>query len=119
MVAALRAHGQFEDFSTKLSCSRSHGLCESGLSSPCPRAALPSVRSALMTDFSHMPTRKGFFAPERFEAAVYDCEVVGAIPKDMNGAFYRVGAEWLYPPKFPDDAILNADGHISLFRFRN
>ncbi len=72
-----------------------------------------------MADFSRMPTRKGFFAPERFEAAVYDCEVVGEIPRDLDGAFYRVGAEWLYPPKFPDDGIVNADGHISMFRFRN
>jgi carotenoid cleavage dioxygenase len=72
-----------------------------------------------MSDFSQMQTRKGFFAPERFEGDVYDCEVVGQVPKDMNGAFFRVGADWFYPPKFADDAILNADGHISMFRFKN
>jgi carotenoid cleavage dioxygenase-like enzyme len=37
----------------------------------------------------------------------------------LNGAFYRVGAEWYYPPKFADDAILNADGYVSMFRFKN
>lgn len=72
-----------------------------------------------MADFSSMPTRKGFFAPERFESTVYDCEVIGEVPKDINGAFYRVGADWFYPPKFSDDGILNADGYISMFRFRN
>jgi carotenoid cleavage dioxygenase-like enzyme len=72
-----------------------------------------------MVDFAQVPTKVGFFAPERFEADVYDCEVQGQIPKDMNGTFFRVGADWLYPPKFKDDAILNADGYISAFRFQN
>ncbi len=31
----------------------------------------------------------------------------------------RVGGELLYPPKFPDDAVLNTDGYVSSFRFRN
>jgi carotenoid cleavage dioxygenase len=72
-----------------------------------------------MADFTQVPARTGYFAPERFEADVYDCEVLGQVPKDLNGAFFRVGAEWLYPPLFKDDAILNADGYISMFRFRN
>lgn len=57
-------------------------------------------------------------ATTRFEADIPDCEVVGQIPHDMDGAFYRVGAEWYYPPLFADDAILNADGYISMFRIR-
>jgi len=62
---------------------------------------------------------RGFQAPLRFDAAVEDCEVVGRIPHDIDGAFYRVGGEFYYPPKFPDDAPLNADGYISMFRIRN
>ena len=58
-------------------------------------------------------------AATRFETEIPDCDVIGKIPADINGAFYRVGAEWLYPPKFPDDAILNADGYASAFRIRN
>ncbi len=57
-------------------------------------------------------------APTRFEADIADCEVQGQVPHDIDGAFYRVGAEWYYPPKFADDAILNADGYISMFRIR-
>ncbi len=57
-------------------------------------------------------------APTRFEADIADCEVQGQIPHDIDGAFYRVGAEWYYPPKFADDGIVNADGYISLFRIR-
>jgi carotenoid cleavage dioxygenase-like enzyme len=58
-------------------------------------------------------------APTRFEASIDDCEVVGSIPSDIDGAFYRVGGEWYYPPMFRDDAPLNADGYVSMFRIKN
>ena len=66
----------------------------------------------------HLPS-PDFFAPTRFEADVIDCNATGAIPKELNGAFYRLHGDWIYPPKFPDDASLAADGYISMFRFRN
>ncbi|MBX5459771.1 MAG: carotenoid oxygenase family protein [Steroidobacteraceae bacterium] len=72
-----------------------------------------------MVDFTKVPTRVGFFAPERFEADIHDCEVIGKVPKDLNGTFFRVGGDWFYPPLFPDDAVLNADGYISAFRFKD
>jgi carotenoid cleavage dioxygenase len=72
-----------------------------------------------MVDFAKVPTNVGFFTPERFEADIHDCEVLGKIPADLNGTFFRVGGDWLYPSMFPDDAPLNADGYISSFRFRN
>lgn len=72
-----------------------------------------------MVDFTKDPTRVGFFSPERFEADIHDCEVIGKVPRELNGTFFRVGADWFYPPMFPDDAVLNADGHISAFRFQN
>jgi carotenoid cleavage dioxygenase len=72
-----------------------------------------------MTDFSQVPTKVGYFQPERFEADIYDCEVQGQVPKDLNGAFIRLGGEFLYPPLFKDDAPLNSDGYLSMFRFRN
>jgi carotenoid cleavage dioxygenase len=72
-----------------------------------------------MTGYTRDNTQVGFFAPMRFEADITDCEVIGKIPADLNGAFVRVGGEFLYPPKFPDDAVLNTDGYVSAFRFRN
>ncbi len=72
-----------------------------------------------MADLSNALPGRGFGAPIRFEADILDCEVVGTIPKDIDGVFYRVGAEWFMPPKFKDDAILNADGYVSMFRIRN
>src|SRR5690349_4742579 len=61
-----------------------------------PPAASPPDRAAPPP----MPTRSGFYTPTRFEGDVYDCEVIGKIPSDLNGAFVRVGGEWVYPPKF-------------------
>nr|WP_166179600.1 carotenoid oxygenase family protein [Altererythrobacter segetis] len=65
------------------------------------------------------PQPQGFLAPQRFDADLLDCEVEGTIPADMDGDFVRVGGEWFYPPKFPDDAPLHSDGYISRFRFKD
>lgn len=54
-----------------------------------------------MSDFSKMPASRGFFAPQRYEADVFDCEVSGTIPAQLNGAFVRVGGDWACPPKQP------------------
>lgn len=72
-----------------------------------------------MVDFSSDATARGFFAPDRFESTIYDCDVIGEVPKDLNGAFVRVATEWLYPANFPHDAIFNADGLVSRFRFKD
>jgi len=72
-----------------------------------------------MADYSNAFPRRGFNAPMRFEADVFDCEVAGTVPKDLKGGFYRVGGEWYFPPLKPDDAPLNADGYVSAFLFDN
>jgi carotenoid cleavage dioxygenase-like enzyme len=71
-----------------------------------------------MVDFAAMPYAVGYFRPARFDAEILDCETSGRIPADLNGAFYRMHADWFYPPKFRDDASLAADGYMSRFRFR-
>ena len=55
----------------------------------------------------------------RFEVDLRDCEVTGAIPKELDGALYRMHMDWLYPPLRADDTALAADGYISMFRLRN
>jgi len=70
-----------------------------------------------MADFS-AENRRGFSAPTRFEATVYDCETIGKVPSDIAGAFVRVGGEYLYPSKHKDDGP-NSDGYISSFRFKD
>lgn len=54
----------------------------------------------------------------RFEVDLHDCEMTGELPKDLDGAFYRLHLDWLYPPMFEDDTILAADGYISMFRLK-
>jgi carotenoid cleavage dioxygenase-like enzyme len=71
-----------------------------------------------VVDLVTQDARKGFAAPSRFEADVFDCDVVGKLPEDLDGAFVRVGGEWYFPPMHPDDAGFSVDGYISLFRFK-
>ena len=56
--------------------------------------------------------------PMRFEADVYECEVEGEIPAELEGAHYRTGGDRQYP-SLPEDIILNGDGLASMFRFEN
>ncbi|MFC3099032.1 carotenoid oxygenase family protein [Alteraurantiacibacter palmitatis] len=66
--------------------------------------------------YANHPALQGPMEPARFASQVHDCEVVGEIPAGLKGTFFRVGAEWLYPPKFPDDSPFAADGIASAFR---
>lgn len=64
---------------------------------------------------------ESFFNPQvpyRFEADVYDCEVVGTIPSALNGYYYRVGGDDAYPT-LPGDNVINADGMFSMFHFED
>jgi len=56
--------------------------------------------------------------PTRFEVDLYDCELAGELPKDLDGAFYRMHLDWLYPPCYADDTLLAADGYMSMFRLK-
>jgi len=54
----------------------------------------------------------------RLEASLYDAEVVGEIPREINGALYRVGGDRYYPT-MEDDIIINGDGLFSMLRFED
>ena len=63
---------------------------------------------------------RGFNSPTRFEADVYDCEVWGEIPSDIEGTFYRLQCDFAYrPPENEWFTGFNGDGHVSAFRFAN
>ena len=62
----------------------------------------------------------GFNSPTRFEADIYDCEVWGQIPSDIEGTFYRVACDFQYrPPENEWPTGFNGDGHVTAFRFAN
>lgn len=52
----------------------------------------------------------------RFEADVFECEVIGEIPSELQGGYFRTGGDRLYPT-MEDDIILNGDGMVSAFWF--
>jgi carotenoid cleavage dioxygenase len=56
--------------------------------------------------------------PFRAECDIQDCEVEGTIPSNIDGAFYRVGPDWQYPPA-PGNIIFDGEGHVSVFRIKN
>ena len=70
----------------------------------------------------HFPDNPGFTGinePHRAEIDIIDLEVDGEIPADINGAFYRVQPDFIYPPRFDNDVPFNGDGHVSMFRIQN
>lgn len=72
-----------------------------------------------MTDHFGFPDSGRFFVPQRFEADLHDCEVTGQIPPQLDGAFIRIGSDWVFPPKFKNDSPFNEDGYVSRFRIKN
>ena len=75
----------------------------------------------MAVDFrGHPMFAPGFNSPTRFEADVYDCEVWGQIPTDIEGTFYRVQCDFQYrPPMNEWPTGFNGDGHVGAFRFAN
>lgn len=69
--------------------------------------------------FSDNPMMKRFGAPFRAELDIRDCEVEGELPADLVGAFYRVGPDFQYPPKFPNNIPFDGEGHVARFSFAN
>lgn len=72
-----------------------------------------------MSIFPATPSFTGVNAPSRFEAEVLDLPVEGAIPGEINGAFYRVQPDPQFPPRLGDDIAFNGDGAVSMFRFKD
>src|SRR5690606_13524897 len=54
----------------------------------------------------------------RLVADVRDCQVEGEDPRDLNGAFYRVGPDPQYPLR-PGNIPFDGEGHVSMFRIKD
>lgn len=59
----------------------------------------------------------GYAAPVRIEGHVHDLEVVGQIPPELDGTYYRNSADHAYPPLHGKDIFLNGDGMVHMVRF--
>ena len=72
-----------------------------------------------MVHFPDTPSFTGFNTPSRIEADIADLDIEGEIPKELNGAFYRVQPDPQFPPLYGDDISFNGDGMITMFRFHD
>ncbi|KAL1649614.1 transcriptional regulatory protein rco1 [Diplodia intermedia] len=61
----------------------------------------------------------GFNKPSRFEGDIFELEVEGEIPKDIDGTFYRIQPDHQFPPLFEDDLHFNGDGAVTAIQIQN
>ncbi len=69
--------------------------------------------------FPKSPTFLTIDEPFRFEGTLYDIEVEGRIPPELDGTFYSVGPDQAFPPKMGDANPFNGDGFVRAFRFKD
>jgi carotenoid cleavage dioxygenase-like enzyme len=72
-----------------------------------------------MTQFPDTLVFRGYAAPVRIEGDVHNLEVVGTIPPELNGAYFRNSADHAHPPLYANDIFLNGDGMVHKVRFDN
>src|SRR4029079_9146979 len=61
----------------------------------------------------------GSNTPRRTEISKRNLEVAGAIPAEIDAAFFRAVPDNAHAPMFEDDIALNADGMVSRFNFED
>jgi carotenoid cleavage dioxygenase len=59
------------------------------------------------------------YKPARFEGEIFDLEVDGKVPEEIDGTFFQVAPDPQYPPMLGEDIFFNGDGAISAFCFKN
>jgi carotenoid cleavage dioxygenase-like enzyme len=69
--------------------------------------------------FPDLLVYRGYSAPSRIEASVYDLEVDGTIPQELNGTYFRACADPQYPPLYGTDIFINGDGMIHKIAITN
>lgn len=69
--------------------------------------------------FPQSPDFVGFNEPSRIECDINDLVVEGKIPDEIDGTWYRLTPDPMYPPLLGNDILFAGDGAISMFRFKN
>ncbi len=69
--------------------------------------------------FPKTPGFTSYNAPSRVEADIFDLEIEGEVPRELNGAWYRMTPDPQFPPLLGDDIYLSGDGMISMFTFED
>ncbi|KAF8852896.1 carotenoid oxygenase [Acephala macrosclerotiorum] len=78
-----------------------------------------SLASQGIQKFPNLPQFSHFMKPCRFEGEVQNLEVLGSLPLDLDGTFYRVMPDPQLPPLFENDPWFNGDGNVSAFQIKD
>src|SRR4051794_2390282 len=78
--------------------------------------AIETSTDTRRTTFPATRNFTGFARPSRVECDIFDLEIEGSLPVELDGAFYRAGPDPHLPPRADDDVFVNGDGMITLFR---
>lgn len=71
------------------------------------------------TTFPDTEVFRAMNKPSRFEGDIFDLEVTGTIPHDIDGTFYRIQPDHRFPPLFEDDIHFNGDGSVTAIRIKD
>lgn len=69
--------------------------------------------------YPQSPTFLTIDEPFRFEGELYDLEIEGQIPPELDGTFFRVGPDQAFPPMMGDANPFNGDGIVTAFRIKD
>ncbi|MBT2187613.1 carotenoid oxygenase family protein [Sphingobium nicotianae] len=99
------------------------GAAIAGLGESSPVRAADSASLPRQIDFPDNPRSFGggpAGTNNRAEIDLYDCEVEGKLPDDLDGTFFRVGPDPQYPKpdRYAGDIGFDGEGHVSMFRIR-
>ncbi|OJD31432.1 carotenoid oxygenase [Diplodia corticola] len=83
------------------------------------RSYVNGVKVGEQVKFPETVAFSGFNKPSRFEGDIFELEVDGEIPKDIDGTFYRIQPDHQFPPMFEDDVHFNGDGAVTAIRIQN
>ena len=70
-----------------------------------------------MTAFPQTIHFTGLNTPSRIESSIRNLAVIGTIPDEIRGAFFRAVPDPAHVPLYEDDVVLSGDGMISRFLF--
>ncbi|KAJ5639615.1 uncharacterized protein N7484_007477 [Penicillium longicatenatum] len=69
--------------------------------------------------YPRTPAFQTFNLPSRLEGDIFDLEVDGTIPPEINGTFFRIQPDHRFPPIFEEDIHFSGDGNVTAIRIQN
>ncbi|KAB8304114.1 hypothetical protein EYC80_003534 [Monilinia laxa] len=90
----------------------------SKITSPLKATSIPANTKSLTSNWPKTHDLAGSNLPCRLEGEIGSLAILGTIPPEINGTFYRITCDPFVPPH-PQNIPLDGDGHISAFRFHH